>query len=155
MKPSFVKTPIGNFLAHFKDRYLIKLELVNSDKKLFLDQNLQETINQLTKGKISVNELPLNINKLEGTEFQKKVWNEIKKIPYGETRSYKEVALAIGHPQSIRAVANACAKNPYAPIVPCHRVVRSDGNLGGYSAKGGIKKKAELLRIESQNVRKR
>ena len=90
-----------------------------------------------------------------GTAFQKKVWNELKKIPYGETRSYKEVALAIGHPQSARAVANACAKNPYAPIVPCHRVVRSDGNLGGYSAKGGIKKKAELLRIESQNVRKR
>ena len=71
-----------------------------------------------------------------GTSFQKKVWKEIKKIPYGESRSYKEVALAIGHPQSARAVANACAKNPYAPIVPCHRVVRSDGNLGGYSAKG-------------------
>ena len=66
-----------------------------------------------------------------GTSFQKKVWKEIKKIPYGESRSYKEVALAIGHPQSARAVANACAKNPYAPAVPCHRVVRSDGNLGG------------------------
>jgi methylated-DNA-[protein]-cysteine S-methyltransferase len=90
-----------------------------------------------------------------GTSFQKKVWKELKKIPYGETRSYKEIAHAIGHPQSARAVANACAKNPYAPTVPCHRVVRSDGNLGGYSAKGGIKKKAELLRLESQNVRKR
>ena len=90
-----------------------------------------------------------------GTSFQKKVWKELKKIPYGETRSYKEGALAIGHPQSTRAVANACAKNPYAPSVPCHRVVRSDGNLGGYSAKGGIKKKAELLRMESQNVRNR
>ena len=90
-----------------------------------------------------------------GTSFQKKVWKEFKKIPYGETSSYTEVALAIGHPQSARAVANACAKNPYAPSVPCHRVVRSDGNLGGYSAKGGIKKKAELLRMESQNVRKR
>ncbi len=90
-----------------------------------------------------------------GTSFQKKVWKELKKIPYGETRSYKEVAIAIGNPQSARAVANACAKNPYAPRVPCHRVVRSDGNLGGYSAIGGIKKKAELLRMESQNVRKR
>ena len=79
MKPSFIKTPIGSFLAHFKDRYLIKLELVNSDKKLFLDQNLQETINQLIKGKISVNELPLNINKLEGTEFQKKSGNLLLK----------------------------------------------------------------------------
>ena len=73
-----------------------------------------------------------------GTSFQKKVWKELKKIPYGETRSYKEIAHAIGHPQAARAVANACAKNPYAPTVPCHRVVRSDGNLGGYSAKGGI-----------------
>lgn len=90
-----------------------------------------------------------------GTSFQKKVWKELKKIPYGETRSYKEVAIAIGHPQSARAVANACAKNPYAPRVPCHRVVRSDSNSGGYSAEGGIKKKAELLRMESQNVRKR
>ena len=81
-----------------------------------------------------------------GTSFQKKVWKELKKIPYGETRSYKEVALAIGHPQSARAVANACAKNPYAPSVPCHRVVRSDGNLGGYSAKGGIKKKGRTFK---------
>ena len=83
MKPSFIKTPIGNFLAHFKDRYLIRLELVNSIEKLFLDQNLQETFNQLTNGAISVNELPLNINKLEGTEFQKKVWKSLTKIRYG------------------------------------------------------------------------
>ena len=77
MRPSFIKTPIGNFLAHFKDRYLIKLELACSIEKLFLDQNLQETFNQLTKGTISVNELPLNINKLEGTEFQKKVCQQL------------------------------------------------------------------------------
>ena len=92
---------------------------------------------------------------MKGTSFQKKVWKELIKIPYGETRSYKEIAIAIGHPQSARAIANACAKNPYAPIVPCHRVIRSDGNLGGYSAEGGTKKKKELLNIESQNVLKR
>ena len=91
---------------------------------------------------------------MKGTLFQKKVWKELIKIPYGETRSYKEIAIAIGHPQSARAIANACAKNPYAPIVPCHRVIRSDGNLGGYSAEGGTKKKKELLIIESQNVLK-
>ena len=67
MKPSFIKTPIGNFLAHFNDRYLIRLELASSIEKLFLDQNLQKTFNQLIKGTISVNELPLNINKLEVT----------------------------------------------------------------------------------------
>ena len=92
---------------------------------------------------------------LKGTKFQLKVWKYLKTIPKGKIRTYKQVAVAINSPKSARAVANACAKNPYAPIVPCHRVVRSDGNLGGYSAKGGIKKKAELLRIESQNVRKR
>ena len=92
---------------------------------------------------------------MKGTSFQKKVWKELIKIPYGETRSYKEIAIAIGHPQSARAIANACAKNPYAPIVPCHRVIRSDGNLGGYSAEGGTNKKKELLIIESQNVLKR
>ena len=92
---------------------------------------------------------------MEGTPFQKKVWEELKKIPFGETRSYKQVAIAIGHPQSARAVANACAKNPFAPQVPCHRVIRSDGNLGGYSGEGGTKKEAELLSIENEDVRKR
>ena len=70
---------------------------------------------------------------LKGTEFEIKVWKEIAKIPYGQTRSYKQLAIAIGKPNSSRAVANACGKNPYAPDVPCHRVVRSDGLIGGYS----------------------
>ena len=88
--------------------------------------------------------------KLEGTDFQKKVWKEISKIPYGETRTYKDLAVAIGRPNSSRAVANACGKNPYAPTIPCHRVVRSDGKLGGYSAKGGIKAKKMLLEQEQK-----
>ena len=85
---------------------------------------------------------------LEGTAFQIKVWKEIAKIPYGETRTYKQLAESIGHPKSYRAVANACGKNPYAPYVPCHRVIRSDGNLGGYSAKGGVRKKRRMLEEE-------
>ena len=86
--------------------------------------------------------------KLEGTAFQIKVWKEIAKIPYGETRTYKQLAESIGHPKSYRAVANACGKNPYAPYIPCHRVIRSDGNLGGYSAKGGVRKKRRMLEEE-------
>ncbi|MDA2969568.1 MAG: MGMT family protein [Actinomycetota bacterium] len=86
--------------------------------------------------------------KLEGTAFQILVWKEIEKIPYGETRTYKELALAIGRPKSARAVANACGKNPYAPTIPCHRVIRSDGKLGGYSGKGGINTKKKLLKLE-------
>ena len=82
---------------------------------------------------------------LVGTEFQIKVWRELSKIPFGETRTYKEVAEAIGHPQSSRAVANACAKNPFPIEIPCHRVIRSDGGLGGYSGLGGVTKKKQLL----------
>jgi len=66
----------------------------------------------------------------------------------GETRTYKDLAIAIGKPNSSRAVANACGKNPYPVIIPCHRVIRSDGKLGGYSGVGGIKKKKELLKLE-------
>ena len=85
---------------------------------------------------------------LRGTNFQKMVWKEISKIPYGETRSYKQIAINIGRPNSSRAVANACGKNPYPEIIPCHRVVRSDGLVGGYSLKGGIKQKKLLLKKE-------
>ena len=87
---------------------------------------------------------------LKGTEFEVKVWKEISKIPYGETRTYKDLAIAIGKPNSARAVANACGKNPYAPIIPCHRVIRTDGKLGGYSGKGGIKTKKKLLKQEQK-----
>ena len=86
--------------------------------------------------------------RLEGTDFQIKVWNEIKQIPLGEVRTYKQIAESIGHPNSSRAVANACGKNPHLLIIPCHRVIRSDGSLGGYSGKGGIKQKRRLLRLE-------
>lgn len=85
---------------------------------------------------------------LKGTHFQILVWKEIAKIPYGKTKTYKELAIAIGRPKSARAVANACGKNPYAPSIPCHRVIRSDGKLGGYSGKGGIKTKLKLLKQE-------
>ena len=86
--------------------------------------------------------------KFNGTKFQLKVWNYLKKIPKGEVRSYLEVAKAIGKPLAVRAVANAIGKNPYAPKIPCHRVIRSDGSLGGYSGKGGTKTKRLLLKSE-------
>ena len=85
---------------------------------------------------------------IKGTEFQIKVWNYLKKIPKGSVKTYKDVAIAINQPKASRAVANACAKNPYAPKIPCHRVIRSDGALGGYSGRGGIKQKLRLLRSE-------
>tara|TARA_Y100000748_G_C15239338_1_gene388415 strand:+ start:72 stop:347 length:276 start_codon:yes stop_codon:yes gene_type:complete len=85
---------------------------------------------------------------MNGTKFQIKVWKYLKKIPKGKLKTYKQVAIGINKPKSARAVANACAKNPYAPKVPCHRVIRSDGQLGGYSGEGGIKTKIKLLKAE-------
>ena len=85
---------------------------------------------------------------LKGTKFQLKVWNYLKKIPKGRVKTYLEIAKAIGKPKSFRAVANAVAKNPYPIIIPCYRVIRSDGSLGGYSGKGGIQQKRRLLRSE-------
>ena len=86
--------------------------------------------------------------KLKGTDFQIMVWNEIKKIPKGKVRTYKEIAIAISRPKSSRAVANACGKNPFPIKIPCHRVIGSNGYIGGYSGKGGIKKKIYLLKLE-------
>ena len=83
--------------------------------------------------------------KLEGTVFQIKVWKEINKIPIGSVKTYKEIANLIGKPKSSRAVANACGKTPYVPSIPCHRVIRSDGYLGGYSGNGGVEQKKKLL----------
>ena len=85
---------------------------------------------------------------LKGTKFQLKVWEYLKKIPRGSVKTYSQVAKSIGKPLAVRAVANAIGKNPYAPRVPCHRVIRSDGSLGGYSGKGGIKTKKLLLKKE-------
>ena len=85
---------------------------------------------------------------LKGTRFQLKVWKYLKTIPRGQVRSYLEVAKAINKPKAARAVANAVGKNPNAPKIPCHRVIRSDGSLGGYSGPGGIKTKKKLLKKE-------
>ena len=86
--------------------------------------------------------------KLIGTDFQIRVWNAISNIPKGKVKTYKELARSIRKPKASRAVANACGKNPFPIKIPCHRVIRSDGRLGGYSGKGGIKTKRKLLRSE-------
>ena len=84
----------------------------------------------------------------EGTAFQKKVWNEIDKIARGEVVTYSQIAKNIGHPKAVRAVANACGANPNPIKTPCHRVICSNGDIGGYSETGGVKQKIKLLREE-------
>jgi methylated-DNA-[protein]-cysteine S-methyltransferase len=103
---------------------------------------------QLTEyfaGKRRVFDLPLELN---GTDFQNAVWNALLAIPYGETRSYKEIAEYIGNPRACRAVGMANHRNPLAIIVPCHRVVEHSGGLGGYA--GGLDVKRYLLDLEAQ-----
>jgi AraC family transcriptional regulator of adaptative response/methylated-DNA-[protein]-cysteine methyltransferase len=94
-------------------------------------------------------DLPTDV---QATAFQRRVWEELRKIPYGATKTYTEVARAIGRPAAIRAVARACATNPVSVVVPCHRVVRQDGNLAGY--RWGIGRKRALLEKEGKAVRR-
>jgi len=101
------------------------------------------TLIEHLNGSAKTLDLPLDIN---ATAFQMRVWNALRAIPYGETRSYGEIADALGQPTATRAVARACATNPVALINPCHRVVRSNGDLGGY--RWGITRKSKLLAME-------
>jgi AraC family transcriptional regulator of adaptative response/methylated-DNA-[protein]-cysteine methyltransferase len=91
-------------------------------------------------------DLPLDV---QATAFQRRVWEELRRIPYGETRSYSEVAKALGAPKSVRAVARACATNPASLVIPCHRVVGSDGKLTGY--RWGVHRKKDLLEREKRS----
>ncbi|MGE8398182.1 MAG: methylated-DNA--[protein]-cysteine S-methyltransferase, partial [Comamonas sp.] len=91
------------------------------------------------------------LDAISGTEFQRKVWKALRGIPAGQTRTYTEVAYAIGQPQAVRAVAGACAANPLAVLVPCHRVLRSDGGWGGY--RWGIARKQQLLLQEGAIIK--
>lgn len=112
-----------------------------------LIKNTGKRINEYLENRRRNFDLPINP---KGTSFQKEVWNEVLKIPFGETVSYKEIANRLGRPKSYRAVSNAISKNPLLFIVPCHRVIMSDGNIGKYI--GGEKMKEELIRMERMRV---
>ncbi len=96
--------------------------------------------------------MKVNIDSLPGTDFQRDVWRALTQIPRGSVRTYKQVAIMSGHPNSVRAVANAIGKNPCAPDIPCHRVIRSDGTIGGYSGVGGLDTKRKLLALEGIEI---
>lgn len=115
-------------------------EVLRDDESL---QTLSAQIEDLRRGALHPPQIPLDIR---GTAFQQLVWNALRKIPSGETRSYSEVAKSIGKPRAVRAVANACGANPVAVVIPCHRVVAQNGGLGGY--RWGVKRKTALLERE-------
>lgn len=101
-------------------------------------------------GDSTLADVPLD---LRGTVFQRRVWESLCRIPRGETRSYSEIAREIGSPQAVRAVGSACGANPVALVVPCHRVLRADGSLGGYA--WGLGRKQRLLALEAASTKKR
>jgi AraC family transcriptional regulator of adaptative response/methylated-DNA-[protein]-cysteine methyltransferase len=115
-------------------------EIVRDDKAL---APLRSMILQMVAGKRPRGKVPLD---LSGTAFQKSVWKELQRIPAGATRSYGEVARAIGKPKAFRAVAQACGANPVPVLIPCHRVIAGDGGLGGFT--GGLHIKRALLGAE-------
>lgn len=107
---------------------------------------LTSELNEYFSGKRKNFDVPLQ---LEGTEFQKNVWQQLSKIPYGATASYKDIATAVGKPKAVRAVGTAVGANPVCIIAPCHRVISSDGSLGGYA--GGLRNKKILLKLEGNS----
>lgn len=128
---------------------LYSAEKQNSAEYCRLQKMLEWTMRELQEyfeGKRKEFTVPLA---MEGTEFQKKVWNALLKIPYGQTCSYKEIAIQIGSPGACRAVGMANNRNPIPILVPCHRVIGADGRLTGYA--GGLDMKEKLLKLEREN----
>jgi AraC family transcriptional regulator of adaptative response/methylated-DNA-[protein]-cysteine methyltransferase len=160
---AIVDCPLGRLLVAGTEMGICAVSLGDSDRKLekflwsgfphalisrdesgVLEGWIRTIVSYLQGEKRArVNELPLDV---VGTAFERRVWKELQKVPYGATRSYSEIAKEINEPRAVRAVANACARNPTCLIVPCHRVVRKNGDPGGY--RWGLKRKQKLLEME-------
>ena len=144
-------TEIGKIRIIEEEHYIIGIRICDYElegsveKETDLIRQTYQEIREYFDGKRREFTIPL---KLIGTEFQKRVWEELRKIPYGETISYKELACRIGNPKAVRAVGRANGKNSIIIVVPCHRVINHNGKLGGYT--GGLDVKRKLLKIEEQ-----
>jgi AraC family transcriptional regulator of adaptative response/methylated-DNA-[protein]-cysteine methyltransferase len=155
-------SPIGHILVAGTDRGLSAVYLGRSDAELAATLHREYPEARITRNPERVSrwvrqivqhlagrhpqlDLPLDI---QGTAFQRRVWDALRQIPYGQTRSYTDVARQLGQPKARRAVARACATNPVSLVIPCHRVIRGDGGLGGYG--GGVDRKRALLETEKR-----
>jgi O-6-methylguanine DNA methyltransferase len=130
-------------LARWRDEHAPGAEIVEDARALAADVR---QLDAYFRGERKVLEVDLD---LRGTEFQKLVWRALREIPYGATRTYGDIARAIGNPEAVRAIGGANGRNPVPPFVPCHRVVASNG-IGGFT--GGVHKKRALLALESSQV---
>lgn len=143
-------SPIGSLFLVASEKGLSGIfwekQLVPMAKKLADNSCLAQAaaeLNEYFSGQRKDFSIPLDVI---GTEFQKKVWRQLQKIPYGKTYSYKELAEKIKAPKAMRAVGTANGRNPLSIVIPCHRVISADGSIGGYA--GGIAKKTKLLNLE-------
>ena len=153
MRSIILKSPVGNLRLTADEKGLVALDYLGAvpvkvDKRKKAEdaaffRPYEKALKEFFSGKKLLPRFPRS--EFPGTEFQRKVWKAVEKIPFGETRSYGEIAMQIGHPRASRAVGAACGKNPMPLFIPCHRVVSSNG-IGGYSDNIEIKK--TLLRLE-------
>jgi methylated-DNA-[protein]-cysteine S-methyltransferase len=149
MNEVVINTPLGRAKIIGNDAGISSISVVDEDLPLTssIPDNLEECVNQLDKYfEGSLKEFNVKLNP-KGTEFQKRVWKELVNIPYGKTISYLDLSKRLGDIKAIRAVANANAKNPIWILIPCHRVIGSDGSLTGYA--GGLHRKKWLLDHEN------
>ena len=149
MEKTYYKSPIGVLEIICEKDALISLKRVenivtNTNIETAFTEKIKTQLDEYFSGKRKLFDIKIN---LEGTAFQKLIWNELKKIPYGETKSYSEIAESIRNKNSQRAVGSACDKNPIAIIIPCHRVISKNGKLGGFAYGTDIKQK--LLKLEN------
>lgn len=154
-----VETPIGELLLAGDGRSISSLAPVGDGARQALKEGAIEDPSAFSDARSQLVEYFDGVRAgfdleliAEGTEFQRSVWRELCEIPYGQTRSYSEIAIAVGLPGAARAVGSANARNPITVIVPCHRVIAADGGLGGYS--GGCDRKLWLLDHERSAARK-
>lgn len=150
------QSPIGFLTICEQDNQLTRLYLDNQDRGILQSRNfeyhsdfLHEVYHQLNEyfaGKRKIFDLPVDS---KGTAFQKAVWRELQKIPYGETRSYEDIAVAIGNKKAVRAIGQANGRNPIMIVVPCHRVIRKNGDISGFAC--GVEAKRYLLNLEGEN----
>lgn len=153
MFEAYYKSPIGNLRIISNERDIIKIEFTDDYFKMkLIPIQIQNCINQLDEYFAGTRKrFNISINPI-GTEFQGKVWHELMKIPYGKTISYLDQAIQFGDKNAIRAIATANGQNPIPIIIPCHRVIGSDGSLTGYA--GGVLKKQWLLEHEGALLQK-
>lgn len=143
-------SPIGNLIIETTDEFILSVKFSNDvipENKNDLTEKVFSQLKEYFSGKRKSFELPLKLN---GTDFQNKVWQKLQEIPYGSLISYEKFACIIGDKKKIRAVANANSKNSFAIIIPCHRVIGKNGNLVGYA--GGLDKKRWLIDFELTNT---